>query len=111
MYVYHKAAFTFEVIFSTLTYAKWMCFNFTHSLMDFTGSIYLHNTLQTFSLRITWQLRALKAILVLNTIHGKNKKKLKKNCEKKKLIKETQSHLPRLVNLRMFLWKMFISPR
>ena len=84
MYVYHKAAFTFEVIFSTLTYAKWMCFNFTHSLMDFTGSIYLHNTLQTFSLRITWQLRALKAILVLNTIHGKNKKKLKKNCEKKK---------------------------
>ena len=50
MYVYHKVAFTFEVIFSTLTYAKCMCFNFTHSLIDITGSIYLHNTLQTFHL-------------------------------------------------------------
>ena len=30
MYVYHKAAFTFEVIFSTSTYdARWMCFNAT----------------------------------------------------------------------------------
>ena len=54
MYVYHNAVFTFEVIFSTLTYARWMCFNVTHSLMDIAGSIRLHNTLQTFSIRIAW---------------------------------------------------------
>ena len=35
MYAYHKAAFTFEESFSTLAYdATWMCFNFTHSLMN-----------------------------------------------------------------------------
>lgn len=83
MYVYHKASFTFEVIFSTLTYTKRMCFNFTHSLMDITGSIYLHNTLQTLSIRIAWQLRAIRGILVLNTIHGKNKKNLKKIVKQK----------------------------
>ena len=31
MYIYHKAAFTFEGIFSTSTYdARRMCFHFTH---------------------------------------------------------------------------------
>ena len=54
MYVYHKAVFIFEVIFSTLTYARWMCFNVTHSLMDISASIHLHDTLQTFSIRIAW---------------------------------------------------------
>ena len=30
MYVYHKAAFTFKICFSTSTYdATWICFNFT----------------------------------------------------------------------------------
>ena len=72
MYVHHKAAFTFEVSFSTNTYgARWMCFNFTHTLMNTVGSIDLYNSLQTFSIRIGWQLRTVKGILVLNTIHGK----------------------------------------
>ena len=56
MYVYHKAASTFEVSFSTSTYdGRWMCFNFTHTLMNIVGSIDLHNSLQTFSIRIVWQ--------------------------------------------------------
>ena len=43
MYVYLKAAFTFEVSFSTSTYdARWMYFNFTHILMNIVGSIDLH---------------------------------------------------------------------
>ena len=38
MYVYHKAAFTFEVSFSTSAYdARWMCFNFAHILMNIVG--------------------------------------------------------------------------
>ena len=74
MYVYHKAAFTFEVSFSTSTYdARWMCFNFTHILMNIVGSIYLHNSLQTFSIRIVWQWKTVKGILVLYTIKGKKK--------------------------------------
>ena len=49
MYVYHKAAFTFDVSFSTPTYdARRMCLNFTHILMNIVGSIDLHNSLQTF---------------------------------------------------------------
>ena len=42
-----------------------MCFNFTHNLMNIVGSIDLHNSLQTFSIRILWQLRTVKATLVL----------------------------------------------
>ena len=38
MYVYHKAAFTFEVSFSTSAYdARWMYFNFAHILMNVVG--------------------------------------------------------------------------
>ena len=75
IYVYHKAAFKFEVSFSTPTYvAKWMVFNFTHSLKDTVESIDLHNSLHTFSIRIlVWQLKPVKGILVLNTTQGKKK--------------------------------------
>ena len=67
IYVYHCAAFTFEVSFSTPTYdARWMCFN----LMNKVGSIDLHDSMQTFSIRIVWQLRTVMAILVLNTTQG-----------------------------------------
>ena len=56
MYVYHKASFTFEESFSTSAYdARWMCFNFIHILMKLVGSIDLHNSLQTFSIRMVWQ--------------------------------------------------------
>ena len=66
MYVYHKAAFTFEVRFSTSTYdAKWMCFNFNHILKNVVGSIDLHNSLHTFSIRIVWQWLTTSGILVL----------------------------------------------
>ena len=45
MYVYHKAAFTFDVSFSTFTYdARSMCFNFAHIFMNINGSIDLHIT-------------------------------------------------------------------
>ena len=72
MYVYHKAAFTFEVSFSTSTYdARWMWFNFTHILMNIVGSIYLHNSLQTFSIRTVWQWKTVTGILVLYTTKGK----------------------------------------
>ena len=65
MYVYHNAAFTLEVSFSTFTYdAKWMCFNFTHILMNRVGSIDSHNSLQTFSIRIVWQWKTVNGILV-----------------------------------------------
>ena len=48
MYDYRKAAFTFEVSFSTPTYdARWMRFSFTHSLMNIVRSIDLHNSLET----------------------------------------------------------------
>ena len=56
IYCYHKATFTFKVRFSTSTYdARWMCFNFTHILMNMVGSIDLHDSVQTFSIRIVWQ--------------------------------------------------------
>ena len=72
MYVYHNAAFTLEVSFSTFTYdAKWMYFNFTHILMNIVGSIDLHDSLQTLSIRIVWQWKTVKSILVLYTIQGK----------------------------------------
>ena len=78
MYVHHKAAFTF----STPKYdVRWMCFNFTHSLLNIVGSIDLHNTLQRFSIRIIWQLKTAKDILVLNTTQGK------KMCVCKRYIK------------------------
>ena len=77
MCVDHKAAFTSEVSFSTSKYdARWMYFTFKYSLMDIAGSIHLHNSMQTFSIRIVCQLRAVKGILVLNTTQ-------RKKCEKK----------------------------
>ena len=43
-------------------------------LEDTVGSIDLHNSLHTFSIRIlVWQLRPVKGILVLNTTQGKKK--------------------------------------
>ena len=39
--------------------------------MNIVGSIYLHDSLQTFSVRIVWQWKAVKSILVLYTIQGK----------------------------------------
>ena len=74
MCVDHKAAFTSEVSFSTPKYdARWMYFTFKYSLMDIAGSIHLHNSLQTFPIRIVWQLRAVKGILVLNTTQSMKK--------------------------------------
>ena len=74
MYDYHKAVFTFEVSFSTPTYdARWMCFNFTHNLMNIVGSIDLHNNLQTFSIRIVWFIwlkNSIVLVLVPNTTQG-----------------------------------------
>ena len=71
IYVYHKAAFTFEVCFFTSAYdAKWMYFNFIHMLMNIDGSIDLHNIMKIFSIRIVWQ-RKLLGILVLYTKQGK----------------------------------------
>ena len=72
MYVYHKAAFTFDVTFSAPTYdARRMCLNFTHILMKIVGSIDLHNSLQTFSIRTVWHLKTVKGIWVLYTTKGK----------------------------------------
>ena len=74
MCVDHKAAFTSEGSFSTPKYdARWMCFTFKYSLMDIAGSIHLHNSLQTFPIRIVWQLRAVKGILILNTTQSMKK--------------------------------------
>ena len=39
--------------------------------MNIVESIDLHNSLETFSIRIVWQLRAVKDILILNTTKGK----------------------------------------
>ena len=75
MYVYHNAAFTFELSFSTSTYeAKWMCFNVIHLLINIVGSIDLDNSLQAFSVRTVWQWKIVKGILVLHTTQGKKKK-------------------------------------
>ena len=79
MYVYHNAAFTFEVSFSTPTYVtKRMCFNFTHILINIVGSIDLHNSLQTFSIRTVCQWKTVKGILVLCTTQGKKNVHLQK---------------------------------
>ena len=87
MCVDHKAAFTSEVSFSTSKYdARWMYFTFKYSLMDIAGSIHLHNSMQTFSIRIVCQLRAVKGILVLNTTQ---RKKCEKKISKKKWLKKT----------------------
>ena len=49
MYVYHKAALTFEVSFSTSTYdARCMCFNFTHILTNI-GSTDLEESADIFN--------------------------------------------------------------
>ena len=62
MYVYHKAAFTFKVRFSTSAYdVRWMRFNFTHILMNIVGSIDLHDSVQTFSIRIVCQWKLFRA--------------------------------------------------
>ena len=51
-----------------------MCLNFTQSLMNIIRSIDLHNSLQTISIRIVWQLGAVKGILILSTTQGKKMK-------------------------------------
>ena len=48
-----------------------MRINFANILMIIVGSIDLHNSLHTFSIRIVWQLRIVTDILVLNTTQGK----------------------------------------
>ena len=61
-----KTTFNFAASFSTPAYdTRLTCFNFTHSLMNIVGSIDLQNSLQTFSIRILWQLRTVKATLAL----------------------------------------------
>ena len=55
-----------------------MCFNFTHILMNIVGSIELHESLRTFSIRIVWQRKTVKSILV--TMQGK---KIQRICKKK----------------------------
>ena len=55
MFVCHKAAFTLEVRFSTLTYdARSMCFNFTLILMNINGSIDLQTVCRYELLRAFW---------------------------------------------------------
>ena len=101
MYVYHNAAFTLEVSFSTFTYdAKWMCFNFTHILMNIVGSIDLHNSLQTFSIRIVWQWKTVKGISALNTTQGKkNEVHLQKRHQNEEQCSAKQKH-----NIRSILF-------
>ena len=57
--------------------------------MDMAGSIDLHNSLQKFSIKIVWQLRTVKVILVLNTTQVKKnvvdlQKKQYRNNKKQK---------------------------
>ena len=57
--------------------------------MDMAGSIDLHNSLQKFSIKIVWQLRIVKVILVLNTTQVKKnvvdlQKKQYRNNKKQK---------------------------
>ena len=77
IYVYHKAAFIFELSFPTSTYdARSLWVDFTHVLMNIVERIDLHNSLQitvSFSIRIVWQWKTVKGILVLYTIEGKKK--------------------------------------
>ena len=58
-------------------------------MMDMAGSIDLHNSLQKFSIKIVWQLRTVKVILVLNTTQVKKnvvdlQKKQYRNNKKQK---------------------------
>ena len=73
IYVHHNtAAFTFAASSFTPTYdARWMCLNVTHSWMNMVGSIDLSNSRQTLSIRIVWQLRTAKGILVLTPHKGR----------------------------------------
>ena len=57
--------------------------------MDMAGNIDLHNSLQKFSIKIVWQLRIVKVILVLNTTQVKKnvvdlQKKQYRNNKKQK---------------------------
>ena len=57
--------------------------------MDMAGNIDLHNSLQKFSIKIVWQLRTVKVILVLNTTQVKKnvvdlQKKQYRNNKKQK---------------------------
>ena len=57
--------------------------------MDMAGSIDLHNSRQKFSIKIVWQLRTVKVILVLNTTQVKKnvvdlQKKQYRNNKKQK---------------------------
>ena len=57
--------------------------------MNMAGSIDLHNSLQKFSIKIVWQLRTVKVILVLNTTQVKKnvvdlQKKQYRNNKKQK---------------------------
>ena len=46
--------------------------------MNIVASIDLHISLQTFSIRIVWQLKTVESILVLYTTQGKNVADLQK---------------------------------
>ena len=102
MYVYHKAAFTFEVSLSASTYdARWMYFNFTHIV----GSIDLHNSLQTFSIRIVWQWKTVKGISALNTTQGKkNEVHLQKRHQNEEQCSAKQKHNIRSILFIKVLW-------
>ena len=70
MHDYHKAAFALKV--SLLPHMMPDdCLNVAHSSMNIIGIIDLHSSLQILSIRILWQLRTVKGILVLNTTQGK----------------------------------------
>ena len=105
IYVYHKTAFTFEVSFSTSTYdAKWMCFNFTHILMNIVGSIDLHYSLQTFSIRIVWQWKTVKSILVLHNIQGKKCSAFAKETLNEEQCSTKQKHNIKSILFIKVLW-------
>ena len=106
MYVYHKATFTLELSFSASTYdAKWMCFNFTHILMNIVGTIDLQNSLQIFSRRIVWQWKTVKGILVLCTMQGKkNVVHLQKRHQNEDECSTKQKHNIRSILLIKVLW-------
>ena len=116
MYGYHKAAFTFEVSFSTSTYdARWMCFNFTHSFI--VGSVDLHNSLETFSIRIVWQLRSVKGNLVLTPhkvwkMQCIWKRDIKNNAvQNKNTISRVIVHQGPLNTYFLQYWKRFIQTK
>ena len=107
--VYHKVAFTVEVSLSTSTYdARWMCFNFTHILMNIVGSIELHDSLRTFSIRIVWLWKTVKSILVLYTMQGKKIYRIcKKNIKMKNNAVQNKNTIPRAYCLPRSLEHIF----